>query len=211
MSLFTNTEEQITENYEKFMAYVKADARADQLIAMYEAYGNELATAPASGRTHFHNAFVGGYLDHIVRVAETSLKLAALYKEIGGDINFTKQELIFAALHHDLGKLGHPEDGPYYIEQDSDWHRKRGELYKHNEILQYFKVPDRSVFVLQQYGIQLTQAEWLAIKLSDGLYDESTKSYLTTFTPYAMKTNLPSIIHSADKMASSAETDKSRF
>lgn len=211
MSLFTNSEELITESYEKFMSYIKADSRSEQLLKLYEDYGNELATAPASSRVHYHNAFPGGYLDHCLRVVEIALKLAALYKESGGDINFTKQELIFAALHHDLGKLGHPQDGPYYIEQDSDWHRKRGELYKHNDAIQYFKVPDRSLFILQQYNIHLTQSEWLAIKLADGMYDESTKSYLMSYTPYAMKTNLPTIIHSADMMASSAERDKSRF
>jgi predicted HD phosphohydrolase len=77
----------------------------------------------------------------VLRVAETGLKVAALYKNMGGDITFTKQELIFAALHHDLGKLGDPDEGPYYVNQDSDWHRKRGELYTHNENLQYFKAP----------------------------------------------------------------------
>ena len=36
---------------------------------------------------------------------------------------FTQEELLFAAMHHDLGKLG---DGtkPYYLPQDSEWHRK---------------------------------------------------------------------------------------
>lgn len=204
-------EEQVQERYAIFMDFIKADTRADALQKMYEDIGNELLIAPASGKTYFHNAFPGGYLDHVVRVAETSLHLSSVYKKIGGDIDFTKQELVFAALHHDLGKLGNPAEGPYYIDQDSDWHRKRGELYKQNENLQYMKAPERGLYLLQHYDIKITQKEWLGIKLSDGLYDEGTKAYLVNYAPYAMKTNLPRIIHWADHMSSQSENDNSRF
>jgi hypothetical protein len=211
MFTIENSEEKIQENYTKFMAYIEADARVEQLKAMYEYLQDELLTAPASGKTYFHNAFPGGYLDHVLRVTETALKLASLYKTMEGDINFTKQELIFAALHHDLGKLGNPDEGPYYVEQDSDWHRKRGELYKQNENIQYMKAPERGLFLLQKFGIQITQTEWLGIKLSDGIYDDGSKSYLINYAPYAMKTNLPYIIHWADHISSRVENDKSRF
>jgi hypothetical protein len=211
MFTIENSEEKIQENYTKFMAYIEADARVEQLKAMYEYLQDELLTAPASGKIYFHNAFPGGYLDHVLRVTETALKLASLYKTMEGDINFTKQELIFAALHHDLGKLGNPDEGPYYVEQDSDWHRKRGELYKQNENIQYMKAPERGLFLLQKFGIQITQTEWLGIKLSDGIYDDGSKSYLINYAPYAMKTNLPYIIHWADHISSRVENDKSRF
>jgi len=205
------TEEKAQVNFDKFMAFVKADSRADQLIAMYEDFGDELSLAPASGKSYFHNAFPGGYLDHVVRVTETALQLSKVYKSIDGDIDFTKEELVFAALHHDLGKLGMPGGPPYYVDQDSDWHRKRGELYKQNDHLQYMKVPDRALMVLQSYGIKLTQKEWLGIKLSDGIYDEGAKSYLINYAPYAMKTSLPRIVHWADHMSSQSENDNSRF
>jgi hypothetical protein len=205
------TEEKLQELYEKFMEYVKADTRADKLLKMYADFNDQLSTAPASARTYFHNSFPGGYLDHTIRVVETALQLSSTYKKTGGTIDFTKQELIFAALHHDLGKLGIPEEGPYYIDQDSDWHRKRGEVYKHNENVQYMKVVDRALFLLQKYGIEITQKEWVAIKLSDGMYNEASKAYLTNHVPYAMKTNLPYIIHWADHMASQIEKDIGKF
>lgn len=205
------TEEEIQERYNKFMEFVQADSRATVLAVMYEDFKDELVAAPASGRTHFHNAFPGGYLDHVVRVVETSLKVAGLYKQMGGDINFTKEELIFSALHHDLGKLGDPTVGPYYVDQASDWHRKRGEVYIQNDQLQYMKAPERGLFMLQKYGVQITQNEWLGIKLSDGMYCEASKAYLTNNTPYAMKTNLPYIIHWADHLSCRVENDKTRF
>ena len=33
-------------------------------------------------------------------------------------INFTNEELIFAALHHDLGKIGDLEGNDYYVPQE---------------------------------------------------------------------------------------------
>lgn len=210
--MFTiQTEENIQANYNKLMEYLQADPRWEQLKPLYDVLQDELLIAPASGKVHFHNAFPGGYLDHILRVTDTALKIAGLYKGMEGDINFTRQELIFAAIHHDLGKLGNPDEGPYYVEQDSDWHRKRGELYRQNENIQYMKAPERGLFLLQKYGVQVTQNEWLAIKLSDGIYDEGNKSYLINFAPYAMKTNLPYIIHWADHISSRVENDKTKF
>jgi hypothetical protein len=211
MFTITNTEEKIEQDYAKFMEYISADPRAEKLKEMYVPLQEQLTLAPASSKRHYHNAFPGGYIDHVLRVTETALKVASLYKNMDGDINFTKQELIFAALHHDLGKLGNPDEGPHYVDQDSDWHRKRGEMYAINENLQYFNVPERALFLLQKYGIEITQNEWLAIKLSDGLYDEGNKAYLKNFAKYAMKTNLPYIIHWADHMACRVESDKGRF
>jgi hypothetical protein len=203
-------EEKAKQNYAKFMEFIESDSRAEQLKAMYEKLGEQLISAPASSKTHYHNAFPGGYIDHVVHVCESATKVAMTYKGIGGNVDFTKQEMVFAALHHDLGKLG-TEDGPYYIDQDSDWHRKRGEMYKHNEHIQYMKVTDRALYMLQKCGIEMTEKEWLAIKLSDGIYDEGNVAYYKNFSVYPMKTNLPYIIHWADHMASMAEKDMVKF
>jgi hypothetical protein len=199
--------EKIQQDYAKFMEYIEADPRAEKLKKMYVVLQDELTTAPASGRVDFHNAYPGGYLDHVLRVTESSLKVASLYKTLNGKVDFTKQELIFAALHHDLGKLG-TEDGPYYVSQDSDWHRKRGELYKHNDSIQYFKAPERGLMMLQKHGIQITEKEWLAIKLSDGLYCQGNDSYLKNS---GMKTILPYIIHWGDHIATRVEKDIASF
>ena len=137
-------EEKAKKNLEKFNAFLAEDPRVDKLNEMYEVFGEQLLSAPASGKVHYHNAFPGGYLDHVVHVAEASMKVATAYKAIGGDIDFTKQEMIFAALHHDLGKLG-SEAGAYYLDQDSDWHRKRGEMYTYNGNIQYMTVTDRAL------------------------------------------------------------------
>lgn len=199
-------ENEIGELHTSFMALIGADSRSSKLVSMYDDFGNELVEAPASSRTHYHSAYTGGYIEHVMNVYDASVKVATLYKSMKGVIDFTKQELVFAALHHDLGKLGNPNE-PYYTNQDSDWHRKRGEMYKLNENMQFMAVTDRALFLLQKYEITITEKEYLAIKLSDGLYESSNESYLKNPKPNPMKTNLPHIIHWADHMACAMEHD----
>lgn len=203
-------EQVIADNYSRFMEIIGKDDRAEKLEKMYSDFKNELAEAPASARRHYHNAFVGGYLDHVLRVHDIAIQQAKLYKEQGGELNFTAQELIFAAIHHDLGKLGEPGE-PYYLPEDSDWHREKlGRMFKFNEI-QYMSVTDRALYLLQSYGIEITRNEWIAIKVSDGMYDESNAAYLkNNMYPYPMKTNLGYIIHMADFMATNIERDMAR-
>jgi len=131
------TEKQLQENYDKFIAFVKKafakqPERLEKLLVMYseEHLGMELAVAPASGNLNYHNAYEGGYIDHVMNVCKNSIGMMKQYKENGGIIDFEVEELLFAALHHDLGKLG-DLGKPYYIEQESEWHRKnQGSLYK---------------------------------------------------------------------------------
>jgi hypothetical protein len=194
--------------------------RTVALLKMYEDYQERVREAPASGKLNFHSAYEGGYLDHVLNVLDTARLVKRLYEHIDGLIDFTDEELVMVALHHDLGKLGLLEneevgtsDDPYYVVQDSDWHRKnRWEVYKHNDDAQYMTVNDRSVFILQAYGITLTQNEYIAIKLTDGLYDESNKKYLIQYGAgfFPMRTNLPYIMHWADHMSARRESDEVR-
>jgi len=205
-------ENKIKEDYDRFMSLIEEDPRSENLKRMYEALDQELAEAPAAAVQHHHNAFPGGYLDHVLRVHDISLEMTKTFHAFEGELNFTPQELRFAALHHDLGKLGEPSE-PYYVEQDSDWHRKTlGQNYKYNNTIQYMRVTDRAHYMLQQYDIKITKNEWLGIHLSDGMYDESNKSYLkNNMYPYPMKTNIPYIVHVSDYLAMVIEKDKGKF
>jgi len=204
---------EIVERYERFMELIGKDDRAEQLIAMYEKrWPQQLLEAPASAYPHFHNAFPGGYLDHILMVYDFAVDIAKLYHASGGKLDFTPQELRFAALHHDLGKLGQNDQEPYYVEQDSDWHRQKlGQLYKHNEI-QYMDTAERGLSILHEEGISITQKEWMAIRLADGMYKEANKAYYKNSSyPYPMRTQLPWIIHHGDYMATVFERERARF
>jgi hypothetical protein len=134
-----------------------------------------------------------------------------LYEDSGGKIDFTHDELIFAAFHHDLGKLGDGKE-PYYLPQTSEWHQKnKKEIFTHNPKLQYFDVTDRAFWLLNQYGITYTQKEQLGIHLADGLYNEATKKYWMGYNEdFQLKTDLPHILHWADHMSTRIENSEYR-
>ena len=205
-------ENKIKEDYDRFMSLIEEDERSENLKRMYADLDQELAAAPAAAIHHHHNAFPGGYLDHVLRVHDISVEMTKTFHAFEGELNFTSQELQFATLHHDLGKLGEPGE-PYYVEQDSDWHRKTlGQNYKYNNTIQYMSVTDRAHYMLQQYDIKITKNEWLGIHLSDGMYEDSNKSYLkNNMYPYPMKTNIPYIVHVSDYLAMVIEKDKGKF
>jgi len=210
------SEKQLKENYDKFISFVKKafanqPERLEKLLYMYseEQLGMELLMAPASGKAHFHSAYVGGYIDHVMNVCKNSIGMMKQFKENGGIIDFEVEELLFAALHHDLGKLG-DLGKPYYIEQESDWHRKnQGSLYKQNPEIHYMDVTHRALWTLQHYGIQFTQKEMLGIMLADGLYNKASEKYFISYDEnFQLKTELPYLLHWADHMSCRIESSE---
>ena len=206
------TEQQITDNWTDLRTIINntfTGDRLEKLNKMYDDLEDRMVVAPASGKAAFHNAMPGGYVEHILHIVSHSLEIKQLWEKNGAEINFTDEELVFAALHHDLGKVGDLEHD-YYIPQDSDWHRKnQGSIYKHNPQLQYMKVPDRGLWLLQHYGVKVTEKEYLGIKLTDGLYDDANKSYLMSYNPdFNLRSNMAYILHQADMMATHIEFDQ---
>ena len=154
------TEKQIVENWSKLIQLIEdtfSGERKEKLLEMYKYFEDRMSIAPASGKAAYHNAMVGGYVEHVLHVTKCALQIKELWESNGAEINFTDEELIFAAMHHDLGKVGDLNQD-YYIPQDSEWHRKnRGEIFKHNPKLQYMSVTDRAIFLLNHFGISMTQ------------------------------------------------------
>ena len=206
------TEQQIIDNWNKLIQLIEdtfQGERKDKLLEMYKYFEDRMSVAPASGKAAYHNAMVGGYVEHVLHVTKCALQIKELWESNGAEINFTDEELIFAAMHHDLGKVGDLNQD-YYIPQDSEWHRKnRGEIYKHNPNLQYMSVTDRAIFLLNHFGISMTQWEYLGLRLTDGMYEEANKSYYLTYNPdWALKSNIAYILHQADMMATHIEGDE---
>ena len=117
--------------------------------------------------------------------------------------------MIFAALHHDLGKIGDLSED-YYVHNDSDWHRKnQGLIYKHNGKPHYMTVTDRAIWLLQHFNVKMTENEYLGLRLTDGMYEEANKSYYVSYQKERqLKSNIAYILHQADMMASKIENDQ---
>ena len=203
------TEQQLVENYQKLVTLVEENFtgdRKERLLEMYEFFQDRMVVAPASGKPYYHYCFVGGYIEHVLHIVETAQKLMKVYEEVGGIIDFTKEELVFSALHHDLGKVGDLTH-EYYLVQDDDWRRKKlDEWFIQNPDMNFMTVTDRALYLLSHFKVPVTQNEWLAIKCSDGMYDEANMQYYKTFKPEnSFRCALPYIIHWADHMATVTE------
>lgn len=203
---------ELSDNYDKFLGYIDqyiTGERKEQLIKLYTDHQERIMLMPASGTEHYHNCWPGGYVDHVIRVVEAALKFYDLWDSFGATVNYTKEELVFAAINHDLGKIG-TEEIEQYIINDSEWHRKnQGKIYKNNPANTFMTVPDRSLKLLADRGIKVTEGEWFGIKLHDGMYDESNKSYYISYNVESrLRYNLPYILHQADQMAARIEYEK---
>jgi hypothetical protein len=205
------TSEQILTNWEKHLKIIQtfiSPPRRDKILEMYNILEETLVISPASGKAHFHNAFPGGYIDHVNRVVEGSLRVKALWELMGGSIDFTDEELVFAALFHDLGKIG-DVDKPGYVPQNDKWRQdKLNEIFTPNSDLPFMLIQDRSLYLLQKFGISTSLNEYLGIRLHDGIYDEANKAYFISNSPDSrFRTNIVYILHQADFLASKVEYD----
>ena len=210
------TAEQIQANWEEFCGNIEtyiSRPRRETLMAFYDTYKERIMLMPAAHKKEYHNAFPGGYVEHVNRVVRCALKQADLWEEEGADMStFTKEELVFSAINHDLGKMG-DEENESYIPQTDKWRREKlGENYMFNNKVPFASVPDRGLYLLQSHGVQYTFNEMLAIQTHDGLYDDANKKYLFAFQPEQKpRTSLPYILHQADLMAARIEFEREWF
>lgn len=208
------TAEKIHENYQTFLNRIDKcfKSRSTQIKAMYEDLGDRVIFAPGSSFAHFHNAFPGGYVDHILRVMDFAIMTHKMWETAGlKSDNYSLEELMFAAMHHDLGKLGMPiEGGDGYVQNKSEWHRKnQGKEFETNENIPHALIQDRSIYLVQHYGIKMSWNEYLGIRIHDGVYDKANESYYLTFNVNnKLRNNLPLILHHADMMAARFEFER---
>jgi hypothetical protein len=206
------TPEQIKDNWIKFLnnidTYISGE-RGEKLKAFYIKHEERFIMMPASHKSQYHNCFPGGYIDHVNRVVDAAIELDVIWRNFGMIDTYTTEELIFSCINHDLGKFG-TEEQEAYIEQTDQWRRdKLNEIYMFNDRLEYMSVPDRGLHLLYSNGITPTKNEMLAIKLHDGLYDESNKPYLMTFNPETKpRTSLIYVVHQADLLAARVEFEQ---
>lgn len=209
------TAEQLQENYKKFLGYIDKHItgdRKEKLKKLYTDHEERIMMMPASGTAHYHNCFIGGYVDHVIRVMDCAIDVDDLWSKHKATKDYTTEELIFAAMNHDLGKIG-TEEAEQYIHNPSEWHRKnQGKLYTNNPANAFMTVPDRSLKLLYDRGITISENEWFGIKLHDGMYEDANKPYFVSWNPdSALRTNLPYVLHQADMMASRIESNLAKI
>ena len=209
----TLSAQEIQNNWLKFTTTIEeyiSSPRKEKLLEFYKTYEERLMLMPASHKKEYHNAFPGGYIEHVNRVIECALLTSELWERMGADMStFTKEELVFSAINHDLGKMGDATHESY-IPQTDKWRKEKlGEDYMHNKEIAFASVPDRGLFMLQQHDIKYTFNEMVAIQTHDGLYDNANEKYLKSYMPETKpRTCLPFILHQADMMAARIEFER---
>ena len=176
---------------------IEDDELAAGMGRLMDEVGERFFEAPASDRQEYHNCFVGGLAEHSLRVYSHLSQLAKIFApEISSD------SIILVALMHDLGKLG-SIDTIYYLPQDSDWHiEKMGMMYVQNTELEYLGTAQRSIRMLTQFGVPMTDLEYKAILIHDGQYVPANKAYAHR------EGMLGILLHHADVLACHIEKEK---
>ena len=187
-----NKPEIIKSNFDKLNKMVEDTFEGDNLQNiknLFNHFEDRMIEAPASGRPNYHNCFPGGWIDHTLRVIETSLKMREHFIELGVEETSTENDVVLAAVFHDLGKLG-DLNHPYYKYQTDEWRRnKLQEWYTYNPDMENMSVTDRALWLLQHFNIKVSTEVWKAIKLSDGMFDKGNEDL------YRRSTDSKNILH----------------
>lgn len=161
--------EKIVENSAKIASFANM-LQSSSMRSLFSFFEERFAIAPASARADFFNAYPGGLASHTLNVLKNMSSISFSF----GDID--KKSMIRVGLLHELGKVGDKKHD-YYIPQKSEWHKDRGMLYEINPKIAFMRVPHRSLFLAQEFGVALTQDEHLAILLFEGQLAESNAPY----------------------------------
>ena len=206
------SEEQILENWNEFSGIIEntfTGQRKASLMKLIEHFQDRMMLAPASSKEHYHGAHPGGYMEHVLNVYNIAMDLFQVWQKYSDVIDYTPEEIALVTLFHDLGKMGDLTE-EFYFPQDNEWRRQNmGEIYKVNDKVVNMNGADRSLFLLQHFGVQLTQNEWITIKIHEGMYEEANVSYLKVMSENnIIKSHLPHLMHQADLMATRVEYEQ---
>lgn len=191
------SEEQIVANWEKYSSLLvqTGDHRSEQLKALLDHLGDRLVMCPASSKKDHHNCFVGGLVDHSLRVLKNCTRLMKVSPDVFGDI--PEESVVFAALLHDLGKVGDLEQDRY-LPQTNDYYKSRGNLFEINHKVVPKNVHS-SLFLLQHFGVKMSYDEFEAILLNDGPVTDDGREYCMNETPLAL------LVMTADRLSCEQE------
>jgi hypothetical protein len=129
--------------------------------------GEDFIKAPASSMTEYHNAFEGGLVDHLLRVASYSVRINNALPE---EDRVDQTSLLKVCLLHGIGKA------KLYVPCKSEWHRKNlGKMYEFNEDITSMRVSERSAYYILSHGITLTDEEYAAILFFDKTDDKMSE------------------------------------
>ena len=187
-------------NKERFIELLRSTKREgiEKLIDFLEK--TDFFTAPAS--TRFHSSYEGGLLQHSLNVYDCLAGLGTTtgdvqeFQTAGMRLDSIPQEsIIIVALLHDLCKVNfYATEMRWRKDANNKWEQYKTYEFNEDEPLGH---GEKSIFILQRLGLQMTEQEVYMIRWHMGGFDESKMPLQS-----AMK-KCPEIalIHAADLIA----------
>ena len=150
--------------FNRLLSLIKGSNREKVVFATAGELIDRLKITPASNRVAYHNCYEGGLLDHLNVV---TLKMLA-------DLSYYKVPLysvVIAGLFHDLGKIG--SKTMCYYQPAEQWRVERGIPYEIPPEIKILPHAARSIHILSQFNVQLTEHEFQAIMYHNMLSEDS--------------------------------------
>jgi hypothetical protein len=183
-------EEFVKDNYDRTIDTFKeiATEKDHPLFLLLDGMGERYALCPATSRKEYYSSFPGGLAYHNLHMFFWMKK----FTEIIAPKQFSDGQLFEISILHEIGKLGDLEH-EYYLPKNSDWHMKNGIFYEVNPKIQFMRIPDRSLYLAQEYYSSgrkcLTPSSYLSILLHEGREEgyQYKLPKLATITQFAYK------------------------
>lgn len=152
--------EAIEQNWETFCNLAEnGTTQSEKVTKLLDDLGERLATCPSNAKSE-----LGSLVDYNLKVLKACVLLNKKF-----DLGLSKESMVLCCLFRNLGLVGDLEKD-LFIEED-DWHKERGMFFKYNKELQFMKPFDRTVWLLNHFGIELSQEEFLAFLSGSGNND----------------------------------------
>jgi hypothetical protein len=150
------TSEKIVANTKKYFdTATKNGFMTEELMKFL---GEGFIKAPASTMDSLHNAFEGGLVDHLLRVAFYAVRFNNSLPE---DKQVDQKSLLKVCLLHQIGKTN------LYVPTNEEWKKKSGKKYEFNNAIVSMRVGERSLFYAMSNGVSFTEEEYSAIVMFD--------------------------------------------
>lgn len=189
-------QEKVISNFETFQKVLtKTGSRASAIEQFLDRLGERVAVCPSHNLAKRSTSAPGGLVEHALQTFKIARKLVD-----ASGVHVNPESLAIVCLLHEVGKVG-DTDKEYFVAQDSQWHRERGQVYTYNPDLPKMTHPHRTLFLLQEHGITLTMDEWIAILTQHGTASEENRFYM------GCENNLAVILQSAIRLAVMKEED----
>lgn len=194
------TEEQINNNYNRFMDLLKTNVHREGIDSLLAWLGEkDTKIAPAS--TRYHLSCAGGLLQHCLGVYDRLKKLMVM--EYGDKCPYTEETITLVALLHDISKINFYEVS-YRNTKDETGNWVKVPFYQVKEEQNRFIFGSHamnSYYMLNTF-VKLTYEEALAVLHHMGGLD-STEDTLTikNISEAYKKSTLAVLLHEADLLA----------